>query len=102
MTSTGTDKHDASLNNKQLIEKSNAEKTSISSGELETQRVELYEADANRVLRKVDYRLVPILSLLYLVAFIDRANSKLPLFLLKGKRMLTPHSWQRQNSRHGS
>jgi hypothetical protein len=26
-------------------------------------------------LRKVDYRLVPILALLYLVAFIDRSNS---------------------------
>lgn len=28
-----------------------------------------------RVLRKVDYRLVPLLSLLYLVAFVDRSNS---------------------------
>jgi hypothetical protein len=33
------------------------------------------EAEAERVLRKVDWRLVPILSLLYLVAFIDRSNS---------------------------
>lgn len=28
-----------------------------------------------RALRKVDYRLVPVLSLLYLVAYVDRSNS---------------------------
>jgi hypothetical protein len=27
-----------------------------------------------RALRKVDYRLVPLLAVLYLVAFIDRSN----------------------------
>jgi hypothetical protein len=52
-----------------------AEKTSHSSGELEAQHVELDEAESARVLRKVDMRLVPMLSLLYLVAFIDRSNS---------------------------
>lgn len=54
-----------------------AEKTSNSSasGEIEAQDVELQEREAARVLRKVDMRLVPILSLLYLVAFIDRSNS---------------------------
>jgi hypothetical protein len=52
-----------------------AEKTSNSSAELEAQHVELDEAESARVLRKVDMRLVPILSLLYLVAFIDRSNS---------------------------
>lgn len=36
---------------------------------------ELPEAEAKRVLRKVDYRLVPLLTFLYLVAFIDRSNS---------------------------
>jgi hypothetical protein len=46
-----------------------------SSGELEAQNVELEEKEAARVLRKVDVRLVPILTLLYLVAFIDRSNS---------------------------
>jgi hypothetical protein len=77
MASTGVDeKHDAALNNEQRIENLNAEKISTSSGELEAQHVELDETEANRVLRKVDYRLVPMLSLLYLVAFIDRSNSK--------------------------
>jgi hypothetical protein len=49
--------------------------TSSGSGELEAQSVELQEKEAARVLRKVDMRLVPMLSLLYLVAFIDRSNS---------------------------
>lgn len=31
-------------------------------------------ADQKRVLRKVDWRLVPLLSFLYLVSFIDRGN----------------------------
>jgi hypothetical protein len=52
-----------------------AEKSSHSSGELEAQHLELDEAESARVLRKVDMRLVPMLSLLYLVAFIDRSNS---------------------------
>jgi hypothetical protein len=49
--------------------------TSSGTGELEAQNVELEEKEAARVLRKVDMRLVPMLSLLYLVAFIDRSNS---------------------------
>jgi len=54
-----------------------AEKISNSSGsdEIEAQDVELQEREAARVLRKVDMRLVPLLALLYLVAFIDRSNS---------------------------
>lgn len=52
-----------------------AEKTSSSSDtRLEAQHVD-DEAEARRVLRKVDMRLVPMLSLLYLVSFIDRSNS---------------------------
>ena len=77
MATTDIDeKRAASLNSEQRIENVNAEKTSISSGGLEAQHVELDEAEANRVLRKVDYRLVPMLALLYLVAFIDRSNSE--------------------------
>ena len=53
----------------------NVEKISNSSGELEAQSGELEEKESARVLRKVDLRLVPILTLLYLVAFIDRSNS---------------------------
>ncbi|KAK7906260.1 hypothetical protein LTR67_000986 [Exophiala xenobiotica] len=36
--------------------------------------VELDPAEQTRILRKVDYRLVPLLALLYLLAFIDRGN----------------------------
>lgn len=56
------------------------EKQLSSDGELEANRIALDETHANRVLRKVDYRLVPMLALLYLVAFIDRSNSKLAHF----------------------
>lgn len=38
--------------------------------------VESYtDEEAARILRKVDYRLVPLLAVLYLLAFIDRGNS---------------------------
>lgn len=75
MTSTGVDEKRAELGGEQRIENL-VEKRSTSSAELEAQHVELDEAEANRVLRKVDVRLVPMLSLLYLVAFIDRSNSE--------------------------
>jgi hypothetical protein len=65
--------HDKLSSERQHTE--NVEKISNSSGELEAQNLELEEKEAARVLRKVDMRLVPILTLLYLVAFIDRSNS---------------------------
>jgi hypothetical protein len=37
---------------------------------------ELASEEEKRILRKVDYRLVPLLAFLYLVAFVDRSNSK--------------------------
>jgi hypothetical protein len=52
------------------------EKVPVTDGEVEASHVELPEAEAKRILSKVDYRLVPMLALLYLVAFIDRSNSK--------------------------
>lgn len=55
-----------------------AEKEPISDGEAEANAVEIDEKEGRRILTKVDYRLVPILSLLYLVAFIDRSNSTSP------------------------
>uniref|UniRef100_A0A0D2Y3R1 Major facilitator superfamily (MFS) profile domain-containing protein n=1 Tax=Fusarium oxysporum (strain Fo5176) TaxID=660025 RepID=A0A0D2Y3R1_FUSOF len=36
--------------------------------------VQYDEAEARRILRKVDYRVVPLLTIMYLIAFIDRAN----------------------------
>lgn len=35
---------------------------------------DLPPAEGRRALRKVDFRLVPLLAILYLVAFIDRSN----------------------------
>lgn len=35
---------------------------------------ELPEAEKRRILRKVDWHVIPILTLLYLVAFVDRSN----------------------------
>lgn len=53
----------------------------ISKGELATLDAgyshviaELPAIEGKRALRKVDYRLVPLLAVLYLVAFIDRSN----------------------------
>lgn len=51
------------------------EKKSGSDTEIEGQ-VEVDGKEARRILAKVDYRLVPVLALLYLVAFIDRSNSR--------------------------
>ncbi|KAF2742359.1 MFS general substrate transporter [Sporormia fimetaria CBS 119925] len=49
-------------------------RTSSDPAALEAHHLELHEAEAKRILSKVDYRLVPLLALLYLVAFIDRSN----------------------------
>jgi hypothetical protein len=40
-----------------------------------TTNLELSPEEETRILRKVDYRLVPLLAFLYLVAFLDRSNS---------------------------
>jgi hypothetical protein len=36
---------------------------------------ELSDAERKRIIRKIDWTLVPLLTFLYLVAFIDRSNS---------------------------
>jgi hypothetical protein len=38
--------------------------------------IELSPAEEKIVMRKIDYRLIPLLTFLYLVAFIDRSNSE--------------------------
>ena len=52
------------------------EKKAVSDSELEANAIDFDGPEAQRILKKVDWRLVPVLSLLYLVAFIDRSNSK--------------------------
>jgi hypothetical protein len=44
--------------------------------------VDLPPAEGRRALRKVDYRLVPLLAILYLVAFIDRSNMQVAVIRL--------------------
>jgi hypothetical protein len=39
---------------------------------------ELPLSEQKRILRKVDWRLIPLLTFLYLVSFVDRSNSTLP------------------------
>ncbi|KAK5091320.1 hypothetical protein LTR05_001503 [Lithohypha guttulata] len=36
--------------------------------------VEYDEKETKKILRKIDYRLLPVLTLLYLLAFLDRGN----------------------------
>jgi hypothetical protein len=38
--------------------------------------IDLPESEEKRILRKIDYRLLPLLTFLYLVAFVDRSNSE--------------------------
>lgn len=40
----------------------------------ETDLPNYHDAETTRILRKVDYRLVPMLTVLYLLAFLDRGN----------------------------
>jgi hypothetical protein len=49
---------------------------------------QLSKEEETRILRKVDYRLVPLLAFLYLVAFVDRSNSK---FIILGNP-LSPYA----------
>lgn len=58
--------------------------------EIEANLVDIPEAEARRILSKVDYRLVPMLALLYLVAFIDRSNSKFCAFRYFASKL---HRW---------
>jgi hypothetical protein len=44
--------------------------------------IDLPPVEGRRALRKVDYRLVPLLAILYLVAFIDRSNMQVAVIRL--------------------
>jgi hypothetical protein len=44
--------------------------------------IDLPPAEGRRALKKVDYRLVPLLAILYLVAFIDRSNMQVAVIRL--------------------
>lgn len=82
MTSGVVEKPTGDITNENVDDRSGSgiepvgEKKTSSDGELEAHHIDIHEAEAKRILKKVDFRLVPVLSLLYLVAFIDRSNSE--------------------------
>ncbi|KAF5346736.1 hypothetical protein D9756_010402 [Leucocoprinus leucothites] len=51
-----------------------AEQASVSSGDLRKDWVDHSEKERARVLRKMDWHLLPFISLLYLLSFLDRSN----------------------------
>jgi hypothetical protein len=68
----GNDAHDV-VHTEDSTEK--GELATLDAGYTESDVIaELPPAEGLRALRKVDYRLVPLLAVLYLVAFIDRSN----------------------------
>lgn len=40
-----------------------------------THEIEFNDAETKRLLQKVDWRLLPVLTALYLMSFLDRSNS---------------------------
>lgn len=69
---TGYDAHQA-VHTEESTDKS--ELASLDAGFTKSDVIaDLPPAEGLRALRKVDYRLVPLLAVLYLVAFIDRSN----------------------------
>lgn len=75
MIENGTSGHDAreAIQTEDSTEK--GEFVTLDAGYTESDVIaDLPPAEGLRALRKVDYRLVPLLAVLYLVAFIDRSN----------------------------
>lgn len=64
------------------LEKDTAQQLDHPSGEREKdvdsdpEDIVFNDAETKRLLRKVDYRLLPVLTLLYLMSFLDRSNSR--------------------------
>lgn len=60
------------------------------------------ESETKKVLRKVDWRLLPMLTLLYVLSFIDRSNSAYPPEKLRVQACLADNviSWKCQSRGH--
>ena len=56
------------------------------------------KAQTAKVLRKIDYRLVPLLTIIYIISFIDRSNSK-SSSVAPSKSCLMCYSWKRKSGR---
>lgn len=44
--------------------------------------IQFSDAETKRLLKKVDFRLLPVLTILYLLSFLDRSNSTHRLYCL--------------------
>jgi hypothetical protein len=72
---SGTAGHDAHEAVHTEVSTSKGELATLDAGYTESDIIaDLPPAEGLRALRKIDYRLVPLLAVLYLVAFIDRSN----------------------------
>jgi hypothetical protein len=61
--------------NEGLFETSNELRTVDKVAAGETALVELPDEEQTRIMRKVDWRILPLLAFLYLISFVDRSNS---------------------------
>jgi hypothetical protein len=81
-----------SADEKQTEDASSDELVTVENGATEV-TVDYTQEETRRILRKIDYRLVPLLGVLYLLAFIDRGNSKyrmLSFYSLPMSRKFSP------------
>lgn len=83
MASKPTEPSGASVPAVDELEKNDLfEKERPSIEQVETYQPPFTPEEQKRILRKVDWRLVPLLSFLYLVSFIDRGNrNSIPILL---------------------
>lgn len=76
MIPKGTEPAETSVPAMDVLEKDDFFKERLSIEQLETYQPPFTAQEQKNILRKVDWRLVPLLSFLYLVSFIDRGNCK--------------------------
>lgn len=48
----------------------------LSEGAVAAELSHLSEAEQKKIIRKIDWRVIPLLTFLYLIAFVDRTNSE--------------------------
>lgn len=96
MTLKATEPSGTSVPAMEALEKNDLfEKERPSIEQAENYQVSFTPEEQKRILRKVDWRLVPLLSFLYLVSFIDRGNcnSTTILLLLHLRRFANGKKW---------
>jgi len=92
MIKDATTRHDAheAVHTEEAAENEKGGLATLDTGYTESDVIaDLPPAEGLRALRKVDYRLVPLLAILYLVAFIDRSNMQVALVDVLPSKPLT-------------